>query len=261
MKKTIVKSNSRGGVEGAKQGNGGAYPKVNNENCCCETSTHVRIIFVFSCLVVITLSALSAFFFGFSDLKITTDEISANALEIRNVALDGESTVSSLETYGEYSSTLRQIILPDLTYESFCLNTALDEATGLPFNVTRQKVVDDLVALGNFNIESFKAIREDLFEEMKTRAGNTFSFFATYGIHHWQLLTYAISYSTLASFMMITTICSWTGNPLTFFICTSTWFLLPFLIVMVTLSMVLASFIGVAAVMNAGKAIFKLETV
>ena len=189
--------------------------------------------------------------FGLKDLKLSLDAIGEDALQIRNLSHEGNLLLNSMETYGDYSRTLREIILPDLRYPNFCVNTALDNQTALPMNETRQEVVNDLEALGNFHMDSLESMKEDLLVEMKTRSENTWRFFNSYGIHEWQLYTFVVSYGVIASFMMITTIFTVAGRPISLFICTSTWFLLPIYIVLVTLTWLIVSAFGIAAVMNA----------
>lgn len=225
--------------------------KYNKQGCCTTVET-VRFIFVISCLVVIGMTVLSTFYIGFDDLKTALDTISQNTKELQILAQKGQRNAKSLKTYGEYSNTVRDIILPDLRYPDFCVNTALDDLTGENFNATRQLVVDNLESLGDFNADAFDDLSSDLLK-VKTWAENTWNTISVYGIQKWQLLTYVCVYCTIAAWMLITTILTWAGKPSSFFICMSTWFLLPSFIVFVILSWIIVSGIGVIAVMNAGK--------
>lgn len=217
----------------------------------CTTVANVRLAFLFSCMCVIGMTILSTFIFGLNDLKIALEEIGQSALDIRNLAFDARVQTTSLNTLGEYSSTLREIILPDVRYPSFCVNTALDSLTGLPFNEMRQQAVADLEALGDFNADTLKGMNDVLFEEMISRSEESWNFFSLFGIKEWQMLTYVISYCTIAILMAGSTIFTWAEQPSNFFICTSTWFLLPIFIVTVTLTWLVVSAFGIAAVMNA----------
>lgn len=219
----------------------------------CSTVTNVRLAFLFSCMLVIAITILSTFIFGLKDLKIALEDIGQSALDVRNLAYGAQVQTISLNTLGEYSNTLREIILPDIRYPSFCVNHALDNHTGLPFNDTRQQVVDDLEALGDFNADTLKDMNDVVFEQLIKRTEDLWKFFSMYGIQEWETLMYVISYCTIAILMAGTTVFTWGGKPSNFFICTSTWFLLPILIVTVTLSWLVVSAFGIAAVMNAGK--------
>lgn len=234
------------------------------KRCRCNHVRNVRLIFLFSCMAIIAVTILSTFFRGFQDVKIAMDDISDSALEVRGLAHKGQYLVNSLRTLGDYSKTVRDIILPDLKYPGFCVNAALDDQTGLPFNATRQQVVDDLTALGDFNIDPFKdmndapedplqVMTDELFTKIKSFAESTHNVITVYGIQRWQLLTYVISFCTIAALMMYSILFSWAGKPSSFLICTSTWLLLPIFIVLVMLSWIVVSTIGVAGVMISGK--------
>jgi hypothetical protein len=218
---------------------------------CCVTTRNVRIVFIISCLVVIIVSLLSAFSVGFVDLKIATEDMQNSVLEIKDLAFQSQSSTRTLGMVGDYSATLRQVVVPDLRYQNFCSDDELDTKTELPFNETRQRVVDDLEALDDFNVMAFESMNTDLLEEMRARSQNAWTFFSTFGIQQWQILSFVISYCIIASFMMLTTILSWAGKPSPFLICLSTWFLLPTLIVLVILSWLIVSALSVAAVMDA----------
>lgn len=188
---------------------------------------------------------------GFRDLKSSTDAMAEHALNIRKLSHQGKVYVNNLKTYGDHSRNLRAIILDDIRYPNFCLNAALDQLTQMPLNATRQEAVDDLEALGNFNLDLLESIQSTVLEEMQTRSENTWKFFDRYGIHEWQLYTFVVAYGVIAMFMMITTVFTWAGRPISFFVCTSTWFLLPVLIILVAVSWLIVSAFGVAAVMDA----------
>ncbi len=241
--------------------NGTTITTYETNSSSCRTSNIVRLIFVLSCIVVILMSIFSTYIFGFHDLKMALDNISSSAMDLRTVAVEGQLSVNALRINGEYSGTIRAILLPDLIYPNFCVNTALDNSTGLPFNETREQVVTDMLALDDFHVEGFKSIQEDILDEVKSRSENTVRFFNIYGVQHWQLLTYVVTFCTIAAVMMVATIFSWTGKSSPFFVCLSTWFLLPTLIVYVTIAWVITSAISIAAVMDAGKFFFHLEVI
>ena len=225
---------------------------------CCTTVTNVRSSFVFSCMVVIAVAIASTIEFGFHDLEIAIDGLANSALDLRNVAHEAQTGSMLMQTYGEYSQTLREIILPDVEYLNFCVNTSLDSNTGLSFNETRQQAVDDLEALGNFNVDVYTSVSNDLLEEVKLRSENTYNFFSMFGIHEWQTYTYMITYAAIAFTMMLATILSWSGKPSKFFMCTSTWLLLPTFIVVVFITWLILATYGIVAVMNAGESTLQL---
>lgn len=221
------------------------------QNKCCTRVNNVRFAFLLCCFGIIGLTAVSTFYIGYNDLKIALDDIGLNALELRNLAHQGQGQANSLKTYGQYSKNIRDIFLPSIQYPKFCVNSALDDLTGLPFNATRQKVVDDLEALGNFNIDSFQDISEGLFDSVKSMSEDIRNYISLYGIQRWQLLTNFVVFCSIATLMMMTLLFSWGGNPSSFLICVSTWFLLPFFIVFVAITWLLTATFGTFAVMNA----------
>jgi len=209
------------------------------------------LIFLFCCLGVIAVTVVSTFFIGYNDLKVAIDDIGQNALELRNLAHQGQLQANSLKTYGQYSRNIRDIFVPSIRYPKFCVNTDLDKLTGKQFNATRQKVVDDLEALGNFNVNSFEALSGGLFDQVKSVTDDAWNYISVYGIQRWQLLTNVVVYCAIATVMMMTMLFSWGGKPSSFLICLSTWFLLPFFIVFVAITWSLTATSGVFAVMNA----------
>lgn len=225
----------------------------NRKKKCCSKVRNVRLIFLVCCLGVIAVTIVSTFFIGYNDLKVAIDDIGQNALELRNLAHQGQLQANSLKTYGQYSRNIRDIFVPSIRYPKFCVNAALDDLTGLPFNATRQKVVDDLEALGNFNVNYFEALSGGLFDQVKSVTDDTWNYISVYGIQRWQLLTNVIVYCTIATVMMMTMLFSWGGKPSSFLICLSTWFLLPLFIVFVAITWSLTATSGVFAVMNAGE--------
>mmetsp|Transcript_31160 Transcript_31160/g.36348 ORF Transcript_31160/g.36348 Transcript_31160/m.36348 type:complete len:578 (+) Transcript_31160:189-1922(+) len=225
--------------------------KSKQRNYQCRTSSNIRIIFLFSCLLVIVSSILSTFMFGFHDLKISSDDLLQTSNEFLDIINAGRAKIQSLERYGDYSTNLREILLADLSYESFCVNTSLDDRTGYPMNVTRQQVVDSLEALGDFNVESFQTMNDELLYELQNSIVSSRDLIAMLGVKNWYLLVYMISFTAVASIMLITVILTWVGAPWPSLIFFCTWFLLPIFMVMVMLSWTIVSFIGVAAVMNA----------
>mmetsp|Transcript_5251 Transcript_5251/g.7779 ORF Transcript_5251/g.7779 Transcript_5251/m.7779 type:complete len:631 (-) Transcript_5251:58-1950(-) len=238
-------------VSGGENNNANSNANNNHKKGFCRTPNIVRLTFVLSCVTIILMSIFSTYIFGLHDLKIALDDISDSAMELRTTAYDAQLSTNTLRTNGEYSGTIRSILLPDLAYPNFCVNAALDQATGLPFNQTRETVLNDLLALDDFHVQDIKMVQEDVLDEVKTRSENTIRFFNVYGVQQWQLLTYVITFCVIASVMMVATIFTWTGKVSKFFSCVSTWFLLPTLIVYVTIAWVVTSAISIAAVMGA----------
>lgn len=130
----------------------------------------VRFIFIFSCITVIAASFLSAFFVGFIDLKIAADDATSEIMVFHLNAIDGEIIVRDMIREIPEFEFLRDTIVDELISDSFCLNPNLDDISGQPINVQREKLIQDLSALGDFQQGSLQELKRSLFDVVSSTA-------------------------------------------------------------------------------------------
>jgi len=209
----------------------------------------IRSFFLCSCMVVMAMAVLSTFVFGFKDLRDASDRLLVSVQQFETVGVEGRDMTRGLIDLSVDSANLRDLMVDELRMDQFCASAGGGMDPNI--NILRNNLTQSLYERDDFGGDMFIATRMDIFDEVQSYGSEMESAVKAYGIKTWYLWFICASFTSIAFFMMVGTMCTSFWKPMESLTCFNTWFLLPILLVLLTLAWSLVSVMAVGVVMNA----------
>eukprot|EP00555_Chaetoceros_dichaeta_P005733 CAMPEP_0198260752 /NCGR_PEP_ID=MMETSP1447-20131203/9637_1 /TAXON_ID=420782 /ORGANISM="Chaetoceros dichaeta, Strain CCMP1751" /LENGTH=639 /DNA_ID=CAMNT_0043948477 /DNA_START=101 /DNA_END=2020 /DNA_ORIENTATION=- len=208
----------------------------------------VRVIFILCCVTVMAMAIVS-YFFGFKPIADSFDVVSSDILdELVDITIDAKNLTTTISNMAKESTRLGGIISNELQNQSFCYNIFINSNASKD---ERDTVIDVLQELDTFAADNFPLIDTQMFEDVRRTYEDLQRYILQYRVRDWMALSYPIAVTATAGLLMIGTFQSWCSKLKAHrFICFLTWFLMPVFMILVALSWVLCSVVGVGIVMN-----------